>query len=105
MLFSSLEYRYMRIIEGREPEEMETCGLESSDDDLEVIFELILCIHPYFQDDENDTKVYFGRKKDYFVAGVKKTGAANSVVNKPSGNAANGLSNEEQENFLSLDES
>ncbi|KAE9551028.1 hypothetical protein FO519_005762 [Halicephalobus sp. NKZ332] len=86
-----LEYRYMRIIEGREPEEMETCGLESSDEDLE--------------DDENDTKVYFGRKKDYFVAGVKKTGAANSVVNKPSGNAANGLSNEEQENFLSLDES
>uniref|UniRef100_A0AC34QV94 MRH domain-containing protein n=1 Tax=Panagrolaimus sp. JU765 TaxID=591449 RepID=A0AC34QV94_9BILA len=87
----NLEYKYMRIIEGKEPEEMETCGLESDDDDLE--------------DEENDARVYFGRKKNYFVAGIKKTGTKNTVVDQSAGNSKKLTNDEEQENFLSLDES
>uniref|UniRef100_A0A7E4VPQ6 UPF0577 protein n=1 Tax=Panagrellus redivivus TaxID=6233 RepID=A0A7E4VPQ6_PANRE len=70
----SLEYRYMRIVEGREPETLESCGLESDDDDLD-------------EEDTNATRVYFGRKKNELVAGVTKanitSASAKKFSNKP----------------------
>uniref|UniRef100_A0AC34GQJ1 Tyrosine-protein kinase ephrin type A/B receptor-like domain-containing protein n=2 Tax=Panagrolaimus sp. ES5 TaxID=591445 RepID=A0AC34GQJ1_9BILA len=83
----SLEYRYSRIVEGHEPEEMETCGLESDDEDLD-------------DDDSNNARVYFGRKKNDYVVGVTKTGVPNFANGiKKSGNSSGGTA--EEAKFLS----
>lgn len=44
----TLEYRYSRIVEGKEPEDLNSCGLESDESD----------------DDTNQTKVFFNKKRN-----------------------------------------
>uniref|UniRef100_A0A914DDP1 MRH domain-containing protein n=1 Tax=Acrobeloides nanus TaxID=290746 RepID=A0A914DDP1_9BILA len=77
----NLEYRYSRLVEGKEPEEMETCGLESDDDDDE---------------EESGTRVIFGKKKSNYVAKMS-THAKNGKSFKNSGYTADA----ERAEFLS----
>uniref|UniRef100_A0A915DAE1 Elapor1/2 mannose 6-phosphate receptor homology domain-containing protein n=1 Tax=Ditylenchus dipsaci TaxID=166011 RepID=A0A915DAE1_9BILA len=47
----SLEYRYMRIIEGKEPDNANSCGMESDDEEEEDVA-------------SSGTRVFFGKKKN-----------------------------------------
>ncbi|CAD5219078.1 unnamed protein product [Bursaphelenchus okinawaensis] len=45
----TLEYRYMRIVEGKEPDDLNTCGLTSDEDE---------------EEDKDRTKVFFNKKQN-----------------------------------------
>lgn len=72
----------MRIVEGKEPDEMTTCGLDSDESD----------------EDTNQTKVFFNKKRNPTENGDKfkitMTGKGSSKGSKP-------LNEQELDDFLS----
>jgi hypothetical protein len=77
----TLQYRYMRIVEGKEPEDINSCGLESDESD----------------EDNNQTKVFFNKKRNPTQNGddrFKVTVGGKATSSKP-------LNEQELADFLS----
>jgi hypothetical protein len=77
----SLQYRYTRIIEGKEPEDM-NCGLTSDEED----------------EDPNQTRVFFNKKRNTTENGGD---TYKVTVGKPIRNGQNALNEQELADFLS----
>ncbi|CAD5226641.1 unnamed protein product [Bursaphelenchus xylophilus] len=78
----TLEYRYMRIVEGKEPDDVNSCGLTSDEEEEE--------------DDKNRTKVFFKKKNQKEEGSVRV-----STTRTPKG----ALLDAETNDFLSDDSS